>query len=58
MASGLCIGDAPAELAEVSVDELASLDDESFWKLAASQYDDREFASFDVDDGFWREASQ
>ena len=58
MASGLWVGDVPPELAEVSVGELASLDDESFWKLAASQYDDHEFDSFDVDNGFWHEASQ
>ena len=58
MASGLWVGDVPPELAEVSVGELASLDDESFWKLAASQIDDHEFDSFDVDDGCWREASQ
>ena len=38
--------------------ELTSLDDESFWKLAASHYDDYEFNSFDVDDGFWHEAAQ
>ena len=31
---------------------IASLGDESFWKLAASQYDDHEFDSFDVDDRF------
>ena len=73
MASGLWVGDIPPELAEVSVGKLASLDDESFWKIAASQlvsrsfrgvatrgtsqYDDHEY-EFDVDDGFWREASQ
>ena len=43
---------------EVSVDELASLGDESFWKFAASQYDYHEFDSFDIDDGFWCKASQ
>ena len=58
MVSRLWVGDVPPELAEVSVGKLASLDDESFWKLAVSQYDDHEFDSFDVDDGFWREASQ
>ena len=58
MVSGLWVGDVPPELAEVSVDELASLDDESFWKLAVSQYNDHEFDSFDIDDGFLREASQ
>ena len=52
MASGLWVGDVLPELAEVSVGELASLGDESFWKLAASQYDDHEFDSFDVDDRF------
>ena len=58
MASGLWVGDVPPELAEVSVDEIASLDDELFWKLAVLQYDYHEFDSFDVDDGFWRKASQ
>ena len=35
MASELCIGDAPTELAEVSVDKLASLDDESFLEVSS-----------------------
>lgn len=43
---------------EVSVGKLASLDDESFWKLGTSQYDDHKFDSFDVDDGFWHKAAQ
>ena len=57
MAFGLWIGGVPPELAEVFVGELASLD-ELFWNLAVSQYNDHEFNSFDVDDGFWHEASQ
>ena len=34
------------------------LDDELFWKLAASQYDDHEFNSFNIDNEFWQEAAQ
>ena len=58
MASGLWVGDVPPELAEVYVDELAFLDDESFWKLAVLQYDYHEFDLFNVDDGFWCKVSQ
>ena len=49
--------DVPPELVEVSVGKLTSVDDESFWKLAVSQYDDNKFDSFDVDNGFWHEAA-
>ena len=38
--------------------KLTSLDDELFWKLAASQYDDHEFNSFTIDKWFWQEAAQ